>query len=467
VIKVYKAEADAGLGDVIQANASLAYLTKPKLLTEPFDISKDALENIKKATASINDPDLHYLVSILVSTGWNYNDDVFLPDEVWSARRTPEDKPFNYGHDFNDIIGHITNTFVLNDKMLVIEDNAKFEDLPESFHIATGAVIYKKNPDKDKQERIDKIIAEIAKDKWFVSMEALFTDFAYAVINQEDNKSTLISRNDETSFLTKALRAYGGEGVYDKYKIGRAIKNIVFSGKGLVEEPANPKSIIFTETKNFSGTKANIFVIDRSLGYLNNETNKRENKEMSKELELEKQRDEYKNKAEAALKDLDFSKTELSKVQTDQKNLSALLASTQEDLKKEKDSVADLNKKVDELDKQLAEAKKKVADLEGEKRTAARQSQLKTVLKVDEAKAVELEKSFATLSDEAFEANLKVLAENVAAASKKVVPDPDVVNQTQAKVDDPNTSRVSESEEAINEVRKAIAARFSTEKKKK
>ena len=49
------------------------------------------------------------------------------------------------------------------------------------------------------------------------------------------------------SYLTKYLRAYGGQGEYDNYKIGRVLRNITFSGKGFVDKPANPDSVIFTK----------------------------------------------------------------------------------------------------------------------------------------------------------------------------------------------------------------------------
>jgi hypothetical protein len=44
--------------------------------------------------------------------------------------------------------------------------------------------------------------------------------------------------------LTKHLRAYGGTGEYENYKVGRSLRGISFSGKGLVNKPANPRSII-------------------------------------------------------------------------------------------------------------------------------------------------------------------------------------------------------------------------------
>jgi uncharacterized coiled-coil protein SlyX len=82
-------------------------------------------------------------------------------------------------------------------------------------------------------------------------MECLFAGFDYAVIDQSGG-SKVIARNEESSFLTKHLRAYGGTGEYEGYKIGRSLRDISFSGKGLVSRPANPRSIILDSSRAFS-----------------------------------------------------------------------------------------------------------------------------------------------------------------------------------------------------------------------
>ena len=61
-----------------------------------------------KSLASLADADLYYVQSILVTSSWNKNDDIFDKAEVWLAKDTPEDKPTNLEHDESSIIGHIT-----------------------------------------------------------------------------------------------------------------------------------------------------------------------------------------------------------------------------------------------------------------------------------------------------------------------------------------------------------------------
>jgi uncharacterized coiled-coil protein SlyX len=93
------------------------------------------------------------------------------------------------------------------------------------------------------------LIQEIDEGKWAVSMECLFSDFDYSVVNP-DGETKVIARDEESSFLTKHLRAYGGEGKWENYKIGRLLRNISFSGKGLVNQPANPRSIILDSNQD-------------------------------------------------------------------------------------------------------------------------------------------------------------------------------------------------------------------------
>jgi len=95
---------------------------------------------------------------------------------------------------------------------------------------------------------MNKIISEIQEGKWYVSMECLFAGFDYAVTN-EDGTSKILARDDETAFLTKHLRSYGGTGEYQGHKIGRSLRQISFSGKGLVAKPANPRSVILNASK--------------------------------------------------------------------------------------------------------------------------------------------------------------------------------------------------------------------------
>lgn len=244
-MKIFQQEILDGVSEKIKADTTVAYCA-PAVVCEKHSHSSEYINKIK-ASANPKQIDLYYIKSILVSTGWNKNDDVFPPDQTWAARTTPEDKQFNFMHNENDIIGHITGSYVVDRNGNAI---ANTDTVPPEFDIITEAVLYNSWTNPENRDRMSKIIDEIEQGKWFVSMECLFAGFDYALIDAQGNPK-VISRTEQSSFLTKHLRAYGGTGEYEGYKVGRALRDISFSGKGLVSKPANPRSIILDASKAF------------------------------------------------------------------------------------------------------------------------------------------------------------------------------------------------------------------------
>lgn len=256
-MEIYRAEIEDGLGELLSSTNSVAYCGVAKC----FIPSTEQQESMKLIASEVSDNkdqiDLFYLESVLVSTGWNKNDDVFDPQETWAARTTPEDKPFNFMHDEKDIIGHITGNSVVD-----FEGNAiaEQEDPPSEFNILTTAVIYKEWSDIEQKQRIHKILAEIEEGKWFVSMECLFPNFDYALLDEKGG-TKVVPRSEASAFLTKHLRSYGGSGKYEDYRVGRLLRNLAFSGKGLVSKPANPRSVILEGNRFFDESEAQILTI--------------------------------------------------------------------------------------------------------------------------------------------------------------------------------------------------------------
>ena len=125
-MKIYASEKEAGLEEAIKANASVAY-SSPVAFYIPNKEQKESIKNLvvadEKATSENKEQfDLYYLSSILVSTGWNKNDDVFDLQEAWRAKDSPVDKQFNFMHNEADIIGHVTGSVVLDQVGNEIED---------------------------------------------------------------------------------------------------------------------------------------------------------------------------------------------------------------------------------------------------------------------------------------------------------------------------------------------------------
>ena len=78
-----------------------------------------------------------------------------------------------------------------------------------------------------------------------LAWSAFLMVFDYGVTNKNTGEYKVLARDENTAYLTKHLKAYGGLGEHEDYKIGRVLRNITFSGKGFVDKPANPDSVIF------------------------------------------------------------------------------------------------------------------------------------------------------------------------------------------------------------------------------
>ena len=440
-IPIYRAERELGLEDAIRSNASIAYCSAIKP-SDKAGLTDKAIARLKKlhnsAKAGVEDFDLYPLTSVLATTGWNRNDDVFHPIETWVARKTPEDKQLNYEHDDSKIIGHITNNWVIADDGNLVPDDSLADSLPDKFHVITKAVLYKQWATPELQERMDDIIAEIAEGKWYVSMECLFQGFDYA-LQGSDGTTRIVARNEKTAFMSKHLRVLGGSGKYGDYKVGRLMRNIIFSGKGLVLDPANPESVIFgSNSENFSASKA-IYTTDISTSgadqvySLPAEIGKEESvKENSIAMTLTLE--QY----QARVTDLTNEIEKLKASQTDAainglktKLDEAVAAKTAADelLAKANDAInsikADSEAKASEiatLKKSIADHQDEIKSLYAEKTKATRLSQVKASLGLEDAEATQFVETNAGLNDEAFNKQVEFVAKTVAAMVAKTAP---------------------------------------------
>jgi len=220
-IEIFEAEKD--IAEQIKKSTVISHLASIEPV-EPFQVP-EFLNTLQAAERTSFD--LYYLKSILFSSNWNGNDEYFLPSEVFGAKNTATDKPFNYEHVCDDIIGHTTDSYIVDDNGNILKaDNS--DNLPELIHIVNHDVLYKCWSKKEKQERIDKILAEIKDGEWCVSVECLFPRFDYA-LKSSDGSIEIVTRNNETSFLTKHLRMFNGLGVYEGKKLGRVPRDFIVS----------------------------------------------------------------------------------------------------------------------------------------------------------------------------------------------------------------------------------------------
>ena len=401
-MRIYKSELEAGLEDAIKANASVAY-SSPVSFYIPNKEQKESIKTLvvaeDSAVAENKDQyDLYYLSSILVSTGWNKNDDVFDMGETWAAKDTPSDKQFNFMHNEADIIGHITGSVVLD------QDGNEVEDISniDKFDIATSAVLYNSWTSPELKERMDKLIAEIEEGKWFVSMECLFNDFDYAIVTPEGSEQ-VVARDEASAFLTKHLRAYGGSGKYEGYTVGRLLRNIAFSGKGLVSNPANPRSVILNDVNPFANAQAE---------EITNSNINMENKDMSDVLK--EQVEELKAELATAKEATKALETEMTtqKEEEIQSKIEAFeavvsekdeaIAEAQAAVEAAEAKVAELQEAIAKKDEELAEALAKIEAHEAEVKAMARRAAL-VEAGADEEEVEAILESFAEATDEMFE----------------------------------------------------------------
>ena len=453
MIKIYAKEIEDGISEMVQANASIAYAC-PLSIADPTEDEKSRIEASLKSEASSNkgQKDLYYLDSVLVTTCWNRNDDVFNKSEVWAARSTPEDKPFNIEHDEHDIIGHITGNWIINNSGDVLSQDTAEEELPDTYHIVTSSVMYKHWTDPKLIARTKDLIEQIEAGKKFVSMECLFTDFDYALASDSGQMRTL-GRNEESAILTKHLRAYGGTGVYQGFKIGRMLKNIAFCGHGLVNKPANPSSIIFDKYNPFvAPTEGSLAIFESSQAAQQSVLSKEET-EMADNLDFYKnQVSELKasvNTLSEEKKELEAQLTEAGAKEYDAKiaELQVTIAEKDEtieakvtesealatELTETKTKLEEAEAKVVEVEQAKAELDAQLAQIEAEKVRASRISQLvEAGLETEEAEAA-VEK-FAELSDDQFEA----IALMVAPKDKKDKKEDAIKKEEAAKKEEAN-----------------------------
>lgn len=397
-MQVYESEIKDGLKDQILSSKICIACELFTKSDSPLDANKALITAL--ANANPDQRDLFYKHSILASVGWNANDDVFDKEETWKARFTPVDKQINFMHNELEIIGHSTSSFVYNDTGNLIDDKTPVEQLPDRFDVVTEFVLYSMWENPERQELMQKLISEINEGKWFVSMECKFPAFDYAVIDNQGNHKT-IARNQNTSFLTKHLKAFGGDGTYQGWKIGRLIRNFFFCGQGIVDKPANVRSIIFDKAIAFT-----------SSGSLDIKGNKQMEEQLKQEIaKLQAQIDNFnKQKYEETIAGL--------KAQLDEANkaLAAFDKSKEEDDKKKKDedekaknaliekdkAIASLTDELKVANDKLTVASKELESIKKDAATAARVSKLVAAGLTDELAKTEAAK-WSALADEQFD----------------------------------------------------------------
>ena len=446
-IEVYESEVKDGIGEMV-AKGSMSFasmISKPK-----NDKTQEELAfalSLCKASANPNQRDLLYKHSVLASVGWNKNDDVFDKFETFKAIHTVSDKQLNLRHNELDIVGHMTDSYAVCVDGNIISTKALEENsLPDKFDIVSEFVLYKIWENQERQEEINRIIAEIDEGKWFVSMECRFPAFDYAVIDKDGLHKT-ISRNDKTAFLTKHLKMYGGTGEYQGNKIGRLLKGLFFTGQGIVENPANERSIIFNveDIKPFN-SKGSLIIKDVQME-LEKQVSELKEKLNSAQADINKLASEKISLSEAAKMADEKAKTDMDKMKDEKTKYEEIIS--------DKDKlIASLTEEVKTANEKFSVAKQEIeaAKAEDKKKTRANKLSLAGVVET------ELEATLAkweNLSDEQFDSIVAFLPPWLDKDKKKEKDDKNEDSETK-KTEDKEKAKSADFTKAELEVEKVV-----------
>ena len=412
--KIYQKEIDDGLSGYFEKPLSIAYT----LAAAKYSDNSTKVKSINNVIGKLTEDDfLYQYPSILVTAGvWNKNDQVFDKYEVWKARYTPLNKPANLNHEPDKVVAHTSKVFAITDeedaKLIPdIVDGKPNEDIPNKYHLLTVDNFYKYNikayqkANKEHSSRIQALYEKVQSGELCVSMECIFDDFDYAIA-YEDGTQKIIQRNDETSFLTKKLKAFGGTGEYQGKKIGILMRNMMFTGKGITDNPANEESVIFPKdclafaSQNYAKTE-DIFKTEKLSAYISNDNG--EHKMNLEELKAKV------SELEVALKVKSDELAQASKVTSELETLKAELASLTEKFNKVteenktiKSELESATKLADETKAKLTTAESEVSALKTEKTKVERIEKIKETLGLSKEDAESNYVVTATLNDEAF-----------------------------------------------------------------
>jgi hypothetical protein len=389
-MNIFKHEIKDGLSEVIASNKTIA-----------IDCSLSKLDDeslLKRAKAKIGkdrDFDIYNLSAVLASVGVNANDDTFLAEELWAARNTPINKQFNYNHNEKDVIGCIYDSFLLDSAGNLVDTEDKINTIQD---ICTYSAIWTKWGDTELQDRMNMILAAIEDGELYVSMEALFKNFDYLLVGA-DNSNKVVARTESSSFLTKHLRSFGGSGTFEDYQVKRVLRDFTFSGKGLVANPANKRSVIDPNiiviskgSNNNEGTFNMSDILEKQIADLQAKLATAEKTNESLKAAQAAEKEEL---VSAEIQKLNQTIADLQKQNTE---LTVLAEKSAEDMKKMKE---DSEKAKSALEAQLTEKTEAIAKMEQEKVVAERVAKLVQAGQTAE-KAAEICQVWASVDDAKF-----------------------------------------------------------------
>lgn len=233
-------------------------LEAPFILTKSVN-KRQIREIAKQLDLPENDQrDLLFMSAILVSTGTNKNGATFLGSELIKARNSITQKALDIEHEEEKIIGHITSSVYMDQAGEVLNDEGMFEVLTnKEEEICSKATVEYDNMDMDigvvcivYKDRFPEIAEEIEEGKWKVSMECYYEDYDIKIGDLIIPKESLASYDNIEDKVNKDLKLVLAGKTMGTSRVSRVLRNIRFCGVGIVENPANERSIIIESAAN-------------------------------------------------------------------------------------------------------------------------------------------------------------------------------------------------------------------------
>lgn len=210
-------------------------------------------ETLKQEVANVVEfpenktPDLLFFHGIMVSTGTNLNDAHFLGSEIVKADDTIDLKALDMEHEESDIVGHIYSHKIVgydgtiyDVEKLKTKTDKELDSMDLNVHIA--GIVYK--------SRFPKIAEEIAKNQWKLSMETYYQDYDIKVgqVIMTKNEAEALGLASE-KVLGKVAKLLKDGKEMARGEVARVLRGLMFSGCGIVKNPAEVKAVILETAK--------------------------------------------------------------------------------------------------------------------------------------------------------------------------------------------------------------------------
>lgn len=227
---------------------------KFKPITLEADIKLiDETEELIKTAASIVEfpenktPDLLFFSGIFITSGANLNKAYFLPSELVRAAPSIDHKALDIEHAEDEIVGHIFSSKFINKSgaELDLKDLASMNENQldgMEIEVVIAGILYK--------SRFPQVAEEVANGKWKLSMETYFQSYdikiGNVIMSRKEAEALGIAAETVLGKMVKVLEK--GKEIAEG-QVLRVLRGLLFSGCGLVKNPANPRSIILETAK--------------------------------------------------------------------------------------------------------------------------------------------------------------------------------------------------------------------------